>query len=636
MKDLQVDDIPDRDFLNDAIARRGVTFLVIFQVSAFFIGCIFIFRRLPKIALTIAFISIILLVGALILFYICYRKLPIVQEKRKINNLEATIRDLEAEIKRNRQNWKKVEQGEEKEENEAREDHRNETIESGMKTRKIKDAFFNKIGPGQRKLLEEHGFFTAADITKKVKYIKGIGKIETQELMEWQERVKFESRPKSWDQLPEGYDRIKKKYQIYYERHKAEQDRLQEEKINKENARDDILRRIYQPLEFTFRSYLRKGLASKGRVAGIMGVILVLCPICLGTSALLGIVKSSPTVAASIQNLGIAGLTPSNTPTNNMMSFVHTDPSITVSATPIPEAVATSTPIAVTTTAPLTSIQDATATSLPSAPTATVTLAATNPAGPLVVTFIDVEQGDSILIAAPNGRTVLIDGGSAGSGALPYLQNHGIKGIDIMIATHPDEDHIGGLVEILNAMQVKKVITDGESDTTTTYERFLDAIVNAKAKYEVAGRGDRIDLDNLHFLVLNPAKLRAEDVNTNSLVLRMSYGKTTFVFMGDADTNAEQGILAAGLPVQADILKVGHHGSCESSSPAFLDAVHPQVAIYSAGINNPYGHPCAGTISALNARGVFVYGTDTNGSVAVTVAADGYSITNSNGLIFRR
>jgi competence protein ComEC len=485
--------------------------------------------------------------------------------------------------------------------------------------------------------LEENGILTAADVTEKVRFIKELRKIEAQELLEWQKRVKSESMPKSWDLLPDSYYPIRKKNQIIYEFFKAELERIKEEKTNKENARDDARRRIYQDSSFTFRSFLRKGLASKGIVAGIIGAILVFSPIFLGTCALIAAgVLPIPAVTTTIQNFGIAGLVPSKTPTNGITITVLPRPSSTISADPVPEAAATNTLIVSTTTVPVTSIQDGSATSPPFETTATVTLAETNPGGPLVITFIDVGQGDSILIAAPDGRTALIDGGGAGSGALPYLQNHGIKSIDIMIATHPDEDHIGGAVEILNAMPVKEVITNGESDTTTTYEHFLNAIANAKAEYVEVGRGDTIDIENLHFLVLNPATLSADDTNANSLVLRMSYEKTTFIFMGDADANAEVGILAAGLPVQADILKVGHHGSCESSSPAFLDTVHPQVAIYSAGINNPYGHPCTGTISALNAHGIFVYGTDTNGSVIVTVTAYGYSITGSSGVIFRK
>ena len=357
----------------------------------------------------------------------------------------------------------------------------------------------------------------------------------------------------------------------------------------------------------------------------LMGVVLV-AVFCYGGAYLLpaqGGSSSNPSLAASalsaatatLQNSGVAGITPGQLPAAGIKPTLLPLPSATAEATLVPASSVISTAAAPTPTLP---------------PDATVSVR------PLVVSFIDVGQGDSILITAPDGQTMLIDGGSAGSGALAYLQNQGIKRIDLMIATHPDEDHLGGLVEVLNAMPVKKVLTNGQSDTTPTYEHFLDAIANAKAEYGEAGRGDTISLGSLAFSVLNPAARNADNQNTNSLVLRMSYANTTFLYMGDADANAEAGILAADLPVQADILKVGHHGSCESSSPDFLDAVHPRVAIYSAGLNNPYGLPCAGTINALNTRGIFVFGTDLGGSIVVTVTSDGLSITNSTGVIFRR
>ena len=284
-----------------------------------------------------------------------------------------------------------------------------------------------------------------------------------------------------------------------------------------------------------------------------------------------------------------------------------------------------------------TRVPEASPTSTPRAPTATVTLVPTVMTGPLVVTFIDVGQGDATLITAPDGQTVLIDGGTAGSGALAYLQGQGIKSVDILIATLPVEDHIGGLAEVLDAMPVKKVITNPQGDKSAIYHHFLDAIATAHAEYVEVVSGDTIELGDLAFSVLNPpASIEADNLITNSLVLRMSHGKTVFLFMGDADKNSEAGILAAGLPVQADILKVGRHGSCSSSSPDFLDAVHPTVAIYSAGLNNSLGNPCGETISALKMRDALILGTDTFGSITVTASMDGYVINNSTGVIFQK
>jgi competence protein ComEC len=311
-------------------------------------------------------------------------------------------------------------------------------------------------------------------------------------------------------------------------------------------------------------------------------------------------------------------------------------PTVKPSDTPSLEVTKTSIPETPTPTTAMMANADATATSAQVQPTATITQAPTNSGSSLVVSFIDVGQGDSLLIISPEGQTILIDGGSTDSGVVAYLQRQGIKSIDIMIATHPHEDHIGGLVQVLEVMPVKKVITNGEMYTTSVFEHFLDAIANAKAEYEEVARGDTINFGSLSLDVLSPGSIFGDDPNENSLVLRMSYGKTTFLFTGDAGVEAETSILAAGLPLKATILKVGHHGSCGSSSSRFLDMVKPEVAVTSAGINNQYGLPCTDTIRALNERDIFTLDTGVDGTITVTVSADGYTITNMAGQILRR
>ena len=240
------------------------------------------------------------------------------------------------------------------------------------------------------------------------------------------------------------------------------------------------------------------------------------------------------------------------------------------------------------------------------------------PSTPLRVYFFDVGQGDSILIFSPDGSTVLIDGGEPDTGILTYLQGLGVQRIDLMVATHPHADHIGGLVQVLKAMPVSRVVTNGQIETTATFEHFLDAITTAKVPFAVAKRGDILTIGNLVFSVLSPLTATSGDLNNNSLVLRLVYGESSFLFMGDADKDAEAGILASGLPVQASIMKVGHHGSNTASSPAFLAQVKPAIAIYMAGLGNPYGHPHAETLAALAAVGAQIYGTDLNGTITVT------------------
>lgn len=246
--------------------------------------------------------------------------------------------------------------------------------------------------------------------------------------------------------------------------------------------------------------------------------------------------------------------------------------------------------------------------------------------GPLRVHFIDVDQGDSILILAPDGTTTLIDGGYDNGMALAYLQQQGITRIDVMIATHPHADHIGGLVQVMQAMPVGEIWTNGAIHTTGIFESFIDTIADQKIPYHEAEVGTIIRVGDLELKALysNP---NAADLNDTSLVLRLTYGTVSFLFTGDAEYAAEMEMLrtvADQLPAQ--ILKVGHHGSYTSSSPAFLAVVQPEVAIYSAGRNNDYGHPHQETITHLLNAGATIYGTDVHGTVIVETDGSRYVV----------
>ncbi len=260
---------------------------------------------------------------------------------------------------------------------------------------------------------------------------------------------------------------------------------------------------------------------------------------------------------------------------------------------------------------------------------ATQTPAPTQPVvgAKFVVHVIDVGQGDSILLLGPGGSTMLIDGGEKNSGSLAYLKAHNISRINVMVATHTDADHIGGLVDILAALPVDEVVATGATANTKTYEQLLDGIAKSKAKYTEVHRGDKLALDGMSFLVLNPGvDDKIKDANDSSIVLRTDYGPTGFIFMGDAEKQAENRIIASGLPMQATILKVGHHGSSTSSSPAFLQAVQPKIAVYSAGLDNKYGHPSKTTITNLTKSGAQIYGTIASGTVTITADSQGYTI----------
>ena len=269
----------------------------------------------------------------------------------------------------------------------------------------------------------------------------------------------------------------------------------------------------------------------------------------------------------------------------------------------------------------------------PNLPTSTSQPKPTNqPTGNFQVHFVDVGQGDAELIITPHGNTILIDGGEKGSGILSYLSKIGIKKIDIMVATHPHSDHIGGLVEVLNSLPVAEVITTGASNTTDLFMDFLTGIENAKAQYVELSSGETFTIDGITFTAISPQKTFAsDDLNQTSLVLRTTYNDVTFLFAGDAGTEAEQEELTSGFELKADILKVGHHGSSTSTSAAFLKAVAPKVAIYSAGVKNQFNHPNPETVDHILAQGTSLYGTDVNGTVIVTVNETGYNVTLSRG-----
>jgi len=240
--------------------------------------------------------------------------------------------------------------------------------------------------------------------------------------------------------------------------------------------------------------------------------------------------------------------------------------------------------------------------------------------------FFSVGLGDSFLIIGPDGKTMLIDGGPADSGIVDHLRAVGIKKIDVMVATHPHQDHVGGLAKVLGAFPVKKLYTNGETKwDEPAYVDFRAAVTAAKVKSTRLVRGNKISLGALSFQVLNPIRSLPGNINENAMVLRFTYQKTTVIFMSDVDQDTEGQILAAKLPVKADIYKIGHHGDSTSSSVKFIKAVSPSTAIYSCG-PNPFGLPEQVTLNRFTNLGIKLYGTDRNGSILVTIDPNGYKI----------
>jgi competence protein ComEC len=253
-----------------------------------------------------------------------------------------------------------------------------------------------------------------------------------------------------------------------------------------------------------------------------------------------------------------------------------------------------------------------------------------NTNGLMKVTFINVPRGDAILIETPEGRFGLIDGGPTGGGVLQYLQSHGIHSLDVMIATYPHPDHIGGLTEILRSMPVARVITNGELNAVPEYQDFLNAIAASGAQYFQVKRSDTIDFQNAALQVLQPASLVQNDLKANALVLRLVHGDISYLFMSDAYNVPDRVLLASGQPLGSTVLKVGDHASAVSIDNGFLSAVRPRVAIYTAGRNFAAERPAPGTLQALANAGATVYGTDINGTISVTDDGATINVTTEN------
>lgn len=247
--------------------------------------------------------------------------------------------------------------------------------------------------------------------------------------------------------------------------------------------------------------------------------------------------------------------------------------------------------------------------------------------GKLTVHFLDVGQGDSIFIQIPSGQNVLIDGGERNQGEkiTGYLEEQGISKLDILIGTHPHSDHIGGLIDVLRNFKVEKIYLPKVTHTTATFRDLLTAVKSQGLKVSTARAGVEIPLEGVEACFAAPVGDTYENLNNYSAVLRLVYGNNSFLFTGDAEEESEQEmLLASNRSLQADILKVGHHGSASSTSNAFLNTVAPKYAVIMCETDNDYGHPHKETIEKLNQRGIKIYRTDQDGNIAIT--SDGNTI----------
>jgi competence protein ComEC len=248
------------------------------------------------------------------------------------------------------------------------------------------------------------------------------------------------------------------------------------------------------------------------------------------------------------------------------------------------------------------------------------------PTGELKVHYIDVGQGDATLLQGPD-FTILIDAGRHNrNDVVPYLQNQGIEIIDLLIATHPHADHIGQMDKVMENFSVKEVWMSGDEHTSKTFERVIDAILASSADYHEPRAGEVHKFGSAILEVINPDRLTGE-FHEGSVSVRVIYGDLKLLFTGDAEDHTEQDILNRDHDVKADIFQLGHHGSRTSNSLSFFEVVQPQVAIYSAGDGNSYGHPHQEVVNRINNIGLSLYGTDFHGTIVVTTDGKTYDVT---------
>lgn len=264
-----------------------------------------------------------------------------------------------------------------------------------------------------------------------------------------------------------------------------------------------------------------------------------------------------------------------------------------------------------------------------------------NVEGEAKIWYLDVGQADSMLLQLPNGNEweyVLIDAGTGQTeeALVSWLQEQGVTDIAAVIATHPHEDHIGGMDAVLEAIPVESLympkVKESLTPTTRCYEQMLDA---AEAQQVQAVKGQSgvtvYEEDGVKLELVGPEPQKEyDDLNEYSLVAKLTVGGKSFLFTGDSSEQAEADMIEAGEDLKADVLKIGHHGSSTATTEAFLQAVNPQVAVISCGKDNSYGHPHEETMQRLQEKAMTIYRTDEDGTILAT--CDGTSIEWQTGL----
>lgn len=243
----------------------------------------------------------------------------------------------------------------------------------------------------------------------------------------------------------------------------------------------------------------------------------------------------------------------------------------------------------------------------------------------MAVHFIDVGQGLSILVQS-GGQNLVYDGGdqSHADQVVSYLQQQNVQTIDYMIASHYDEDHIGGLIKCMDTFSVSNLIGSDYIHTSDLYNTFMNTATGNAITVQYPSVGDTFSFGTGSFTILAPNGI-SQDSNENSVVIKLENGSNSFIFTGDAEENSEQDMISTGMNLDCDVLSVGHHGSSSSTTWDFLEATSPSYAVISCGAGNQYNHPSSETMGRLSDMGIPVFRTDKQGTVAVV--SDGTTLT---------
>jgi len=241
--------------------------------------------------------------------------------------------------------------------------------------------------------------------------------------------------------------------------------------------------------------------------------------------------------------------------------------------------------------------------------------------------FLDVRQGDSVIIKSSDGHYLLYDGGKSGTQysrfdageevVVPFLKKYHINTLDYLICSHAHDDHLGGLVAVLRSnIKIKKVMDNGEFYISKSYKNYNKLIKKKKLNYQIARTNDKFEVGNIKFIVLHPSSVKKGDPNNNSVSIKGKYKNFSLLLSGDAEKESETKMVKLfGKNLKSLLLKAPHHGSDTSSSDEFLSAVSPKIIVISCGLNNKYGHPAPETLKKYVRRGIKFFRTDLQGTI---------------------